>query len=161
MSNFEFVALSLDDTMRLGQAIGSAAEAGDLVYLNGDLGTGKTTLTKGIAAAIGISEHEVTSPTFSLINEHTHGKIPLYHLDIYRLSRPGELIALGFDDYVSAADGIIVVEWATNAKDELPDDALTVTLLRAKGRENQRFISVTSSGPASDRLLTKITKVLQ
>lgn len=139
-------------TRWIGQAIGASANPGDIVWLIGDLGAGKTTFTKGVAAGLGLHEDEITSPSFSLIAEHRHGRIPLYHLDVYRLKSPEELYGLGFDDYLRASDGVIVIEWADLVADALPKDRLIVTL-SAEPEDNRRLVCAQAFGEASERLL--------
>ena len=86
------------ETERIGEAIGRAAEPGTVVALIGDLGTGKTTLTKSIARGLGVTE-TVTSPTFNIIREYKSGRIPLYHFDVYRIGDPDEMFELGYEEY--------------------------------------------------------------
>jgi tRNA threonylcarbamoyladenosine biosynthesis protein TsaE len=102
-------------TRALGARLGNAAAPGDLILLTGPLGSGKTALTQGIGAALGVTE-PVNSPTFTVLKEHHSGRLPLYHFDLYRLDDPEEIWALGFEDYFSGA-GLCVVEWAERAAD--------------------------------------------
>src|SRR5579862_6236567 len=103
---------SAAQTHQIGERLGQCAVAGDIICLSGDLGLGKTTLVQGIGSGIGLAQGAVSSPTFTLVAEHFEGRLPLYHLDVYRLSDPGELYHLGFEDYLSRSDGLIVIEWA-------------------------------------------------
>ena len=100
---------SLEITEKFGEKLGSLLQAGDVICLNGELGAGKTTLTKNIAKGMGIEDY-VTSPTFSIINEY-YGKLNLYHFDTYRLEDVEEVSYLGFDEYFYG-DGVCVIEWA-------------------------------------------------
>jgi tRNA threonylcarbamoyladenosine biosynthesis protein TsaE len=120
--------------------------------MHGDLGAGKTTFTKGIGIGLGLNEADITSPSFSLVAEHRNGKIPIYHLDVYRLNSPNDLYGLGFDDYVRASDGLIVIEWADLVGDVLPKDRLVITI-SAGEHPNERIIHAQEHGPASRRLL--------
>jgi tRNA threonylcarbamoyladenosine biosynthesis protein TsaE len=100
---------------------------GDVICLNGPLGAAKTLLTKGIAAGMGVADtRAVTSPTFTLINEH-RGRLPLYHVDAYRLHDPRDLIDLGIEEYFFG-DGVTIVEWAERVAAILPDSRLDFTL---------------------------------
>lgn len=108
-------------THALGQRLGHAAAPGDLILLTGPLGSGKTALTQGIGAALGVME-PVNSPTFTVLKEHHSGRLPLYHFDLYRLDDPEEMWALGFEDYFSGA-GVCVVEWAERAAEAWQDRA--------------------------------------
>jgi len=116
---------SEEETKQLGRALGEKLGSGDVVCLYGELGAGKTVFVKGIAAALGIAEREIASASFIIIAEHHDGTIPLYHIDLYRIS-PGEVCELGLHDYLSMSSGISVIEWAERAEEELPDMAVQV-----------------------------------
>jgi tRNA threonylcarbamoyladenosine biosynthesis protein TsaE len=161
MDAVELCLSSLEETAQFGHAIGQAACAGDFIYLDGELGAGKTTLTKSIAAAIGVSETSVTSPTFSLIHEYHQGRIPLYHFDLYRLSSSSDLINLGFDDYVAAEDGLIVIEWSNKALDRLPMDALTIKITDLEGAEFRRIVRLVPLGERGHGFLARLKGTLQ
>jgi tRNA threonylcarbamoyladenosine biosynthesis protein TsaE len=105
-----FISHSPEDTFALGQAWAAEAGAGWVIGLSGDLGAGKTQLVKGLAAGLGVSDR-VHSPTFGLINEYRSGRMPLFHLDLYRLNSPDEVIAAGLEEYLLNPAGIAVVEW--------------------------------------------------
>jgi len=106
------VSNSEEETKGIGQRLGQRLRPGDVVCLYGELGSGKTTLIKGIAIALGIDEREVSSASFVIIAEHS-GRVPLYHVDLYRVSPP-EVHDLGLYDYFGG-DGVIVIEWADKA----------------------------------------------
>ena|SRR5579883_1834690 len=144
---------SADATRRLGERLGASAEPGDLVCLVGDLGGGKTTFTQGIGTGLGLPAHAISSPTFTLIAEHRGGRLPLYHLDVYRLSDPSELYHLGFDDYLRQADGLIVIEWADKVAQSLPGDRLQVVFEEAPRDPGRRILKFEAGGPRSERLL--------
>lgn len=103
---------------------------GDTIVLRGDLGSGKTTWTQGLARGLGVTE-DVTSPTFVILSEYTSGRLPLYHMDAYRLERPEEVYDLGFDDLL-CHDGVFVIEWPENIEPLLPDDYLEIILTHVK-----------------------------
>ena len=115
-----------DDTRALGLGIADALEPGDIVALIGDLGTGKTALTKYIAAGLGIRE-EIVSPTFTIVKEYTGGRLTLYHFDVYRLGSGEELMDIGAEEMLDG-DGVCVIEWADIVADVLPADSLIVRL---------------------------------
>lgn len=117
---------SEEDTRRLGLTIADALEPGDIVALVGDLGTGKTALTKYIAEGLGVTE-DVISPTFTIVREYRSGRLPLFHFDVYRLSDGQELLDTGAEDYLEG-DGVSVIEWADIVADVLPADALVVSI---------------------------------
>jgi tRNA threonylcarbamoyladenosine biosynthesis protein TsaE len=108
-------------------------KAGNLVALVGDLGAGKTEFVKGLAAGLD-SPAAVTSPTFTLIHEYRGGRLPLYHMDFYRLNSEVELDEIGFDDYLSQP-GICVVEWANRFPERIPGTAIWVTLSITENNE--------------------------
>lgn len=116
---------SLEITEKFGEKLGSLLQAGDVICLNGELGAGKTTLTKNIAKGMGIEDY-VTSPTFSIINEY-YGKLNLYHFDTYRLEDVEEVSYLGFDEYFYG-DGVCVIEWADRIAAFLPEEYLEINI---------------------------------
>ena len=109
---------SEEETIRHGERLGATLRSGDILALTGDLGAGKTHLTKGIVRGVGC-DAEVSSPTFSLVHEYQGGRLPIFHFDLYRLDDPSELIGIGWEDYLEA-DGVCVVEWADKFPGALP-----------------------------------------
>lgn len=109
-----------EDTKAFGINLGQKARAGQVIALIGDLGTGKTTLTKYIAQGLGITEN-ISSPTFTIVKEYETGRIPLYHFDVYRIGDLDELFNIGAYEYFDG-NGLCVVEWADLVQDELPED---------------------------------------
>ena len=120
-----FTTKSAEESEALGQKIGRALQKGDILAMRGPLAAGKTTLTKGIARSLGIRD-EITSPTFCLISEYA-GKMPLYHMDVYRLDGAEDFINLGTDDMLYG-EGVCVIEWSEKIMSELPDMAITVDI---------------------------------
>src|SRR5215218_8704031 len=112
------LALTRDELVAWGEALGRAAQPPLVVTLAGDLGAGKTTLAQAICRGFGVTE-EVTSPTYALVHEYHGGRAPVYHLDLYRLRDAGELTNLGWDDVVSS-HALVLVEWPERAGDRLP-----------------------------------------
>lgn len=121
----DIVSHSLAQTQRLGARLGELLHSGDLLLLDGDLGTGKTSLTQGIAEGLGVHEL-VSSPTFTLLKEY-EGRLPLYHFDLYRLDDPAEILDLGFEEYFERR-GVCVVEWANKAESLWPSEYLRIRL---------------------------------
>ena len=105
------ISESPEETWRIGEVWGAEARPGWIIALFGDLGSGKTQLVKGVARGLGFGGL-VHSPTFALINEYLGGKLPLYHLDLYRLSGPDDIFRSGLEEFLPSADGVTVVEWA-------------------------------------------------
>ena len=130
---------SEEDTRSLGLEIADALEPGDVVALTGDLGTGKTALTKYIAEGLGVKE-EISSPTFTIIKEYKSGRLPLYHFDVYRLGSGDELLDTGAEELLDG-DGACVIEWADIVADVLPADSLIVSL-NYGGSENERTAEI-------------------
>lgn len=104
------ISNSPEETLALGEAWGREAEPGWVIGLSGELGTGKTQLIKGLARGLGIRA-PVLSPTFVLVHEYPGGRLPLFHLDLYRLGGPEEIIAAGLEEYLSRRDGVVAIEW--------------------------------------------------
>ena len=113
-------------TRALGLKIADAMEPGDVVALIGDLGTGKTALTRYIAEGLGISG-AISSPTFTIVKAYRSGRLPLYHFDVYRLGSGEELLDIGAEEMLEG-DGACVIEWADIVADVLPEDALAIRL---------------------------------
>ncbi|TLD71916.1 tRNA (adenosine(37)-N6)-threonylcarbamoyltransferase complex ATPase subunit type 1 TsaE [Phragmitibacter flavus] len=110
---------SVEETVAWGESLAGSLVAGEVVALVGNLGAGKTHAVKGIVAGMG-SKAQVSSPTFTLVHEYDDGRLPVFHFDFYRLDQPGEVIGIGWDDYLDAG-GVVVVEWADRFADLLPE----------------------------------------
>jgi tRNA threonylcarbamoyladenosine biosynthesis protein TsaE len=128
---------SEEETAAAGEQLASRLSAGDVILLYGELGAGKTAFVRGLARGLGASETEVSSPTFTLIQEYA-GRLPLYHVDLYRLE-PKEVDDLGLEELVSG-DGVVAIEWAERW-DGRPDDAIEVRL--ADAGDERRTIAIT------------------
>ena len=131
---------TLDELNTWGIELGRRLNVGDIVALEGELGAGKTTLAQAICRGVGITE-DVTSPTFSLVNQYETGRATVYHLDLYRLSGPADLTNLGWDDIVNS-EAIMLVEWPDRAGERLPDSALHVRLEYVPGDDARRRLSL-------------------
>ena len=119
---------SPEETQTIGQQIGETLKTGDVVALIGDLGAGKTCLTKGIARGAGVASNEVVnSPSYTLINEYA-GEMPIYHIDLYRLEHHGEIVDLGLEEYLEGT-GICVIEWADRMTNLLPANHIQITMM--------------------------------
>lgn len=144
---------NLEETEQFAQKIGQVAQPGDVLILSGDLGAGKTTLTKGIALGLGITQM-IKSPTYTIIREYIEGRLPLYHMDIYRVTEgAGDL---GLEEYFEG-DGLSVVEWGTLLEDELPADYVELTLSQVPADENVREVTLTAHGEQGAAFLARMT----
>lgn len=142
-------------TQRLAQRIGRVLGAGDVVLLDGTLGAGKTCFAQGLARGLGVGkEVRVTSPTFALINEYT-GRVPLFHMDLYRLGEEGELDEIGFAEYL-VRGGVAVIEWAERFPARMPSDALRVRLT-SEGATARRIELSTTNEALQRRLAAALT----
>lgn len=126
METFEFLSSSPAATQSLGKKIGERLAAGSILALSGELGCGKTWLTRGICEGLGVPLRQVSSPTFVLVNEYK-GRLPVYHMDLYRLGSIDDGFEIGIMDYFNRAEsGIMVIEWAEKMISLLPADILSV-----------------------------------
>lgn len=133
----EFTTESPEETVAKGAQFVSTLQAGDVVCLQGELGAGKTHFVKGMARGLGISENEVSSPTFTLINEY-YGDIMLYHFDCYRMESSEEALEIGAEEYFYG-DGISVIEWPERIDRFIPSDAIWITI-ESPDRNTRKFV---------------------
>ena len=141
----KLVLKSAEETENFGILLGRLLVPGSIVLLSGELGTGKTTLTKGIAKGLGLTV-PVTSPTFTIVQEYEGGRLPLYHIDTYRLGDPAELLEIGIEEYLNSA-GVTVIEWPEIIFDFLPGEYLEVFLSRGESVTGDvRFLSMQGTG---------------
>jgi len=131
---------SSDETIELGRRLGSILQANDVIALTGRLGAGKTTLIQGIADGLGVKDY-VTSPTFIIINEY-QGRLPFYHIDLYRMDDIAQIEDLGIEEYFNH-DGVCVIEWAEKIGSLMPKKAETIEIKVVS--ENEREICVSSA----------------
>ena len=140
----EFIVDKVEQTMELGRQLGALAQAGDIICLIGDLGTGKTHMTKGIAEGLMVEDY-ITSPTFTIVNEYV-GRVKLHHFDVYRVNDPDEIAAIGFDEYIFS-DAVSIIEWANYIEELIPSEHIRINIskLPAIG-ENCRKIVINGNG---------------
>ncbi|ACA43598.1 tRNA (adenosine(37)-N6)-threonylcarbamoyltransferase complex ATPase subunit type 1 TsaE [Clostridium botulinum] len=144
----EFIVDSINKTIDIGNFIGRHCNSGDILCLNGDLGAGKTHLSKGIAKGLNIKDN-ITSPTFNIVNEYD-GRLKLYHFDVYRVNDPDEIEAIGFDEYIFG-EGISIIEWSDYIEDLIPNEHMDIRInkIPEKG-ENYRKITINYYGNRYD-----------
>ena len=159
MASFMCVQTSSPEaTQAVGRALGGMLRAGDVVLLSGSLGAGKTCLTQGVAWGLGVREH-ARSPTFVLANEYA-GRLPVFHLDLYRIEGADEALDMGLDEYLNG-DAVTIIEWAEKAQDAMPREHLLVEL-KHRDLGTQRALRFTARGrryrTVLDRLLAVLTR---
>jgi tRNA threonylcarbamoyladenosine biosynthesis protein TsaE len=135
----EYTTASPEETEALGQRLGELAVPGMVIAYTGDLGAGKTAFTRGLAKGLGIRER-VTSPTFTIVDEHLNGRLPLFHFDLYRLDCVDDLYDIGWEEY-PARGGVCAVEWSERAEELWDEDTVRVDIRTGQG-EQQRHITI-------------------
>jgi len=140
---FPVTTETVEETYALGARLATLLDAGAVIALYGDLGTGKTHLVKGIAEGLGLPRSTVRSPTFTILHTYDEGRRPLHHFDAYRVQTPDEFVELGFEEYVHG-DGITCIEWADRIEGLLPPDTLRLRLAHV-GPQQRR---ITRAAPA-------------
>jgi tRNA threonylcarbamoyladenosine biosynthesis protein TsaE len=136
----EFLTKSADETIALGKKVGAKLKPGDILAFYGDLGSGKTTMIKGICIGLGVKEQDIVkSPSFIMINEY-QGKFPIYHIDLYRTKNLEEILSIGFDDYLYG-EGVCLIEWAEKAEGQLPENIIKIELEAVSQTEREIKIS--------------------
>lgn len=154
---FEFISRNAEQTRRLGARLGAHLQAGDVIALIGDLGSGKTVFAQGIGAGWGVTD-PLLSPTFVLIRRHTRpgNRVHLYHIDLYRLETPEAIATLGLEDLLGQDHAICVIEWADRAPALLPEERLWVTLHHID--EQRRSLVFRAAGARHRALLDTFRK---
>lgn len=151
MINFEHISHSEKDTMNFAKSFASKMKSGDIIVLNGDLGSGKTKFTEGFLEFFGL-ENEISSPTFTIVNEYNAKDINIFHFDVYRLSSSDEFYAIGGEDYFSS--GICIIEWGNIIKDALPKDYIEISFSKSDIDENHRVLDIHTYGQKYDYLFS-------
>ena len=158
MARLQITTCSPSETEQLGAAIGSLLQPGFFLALRGDLGGGKTCLTRGVVSSLAPQANNlVASPTYAIMNSYP-GSIPVYHFDFYRLAGDDDISELGFEEFFYG-DGVCVVEWSERLADLLPADVLT--LLFEYASDERRLITISSSGQKSDNVIEQLKEKLQ
>jgi tRNA threonylcarbamoyladenosine biosynthesis protein TsaE len=155
IASYEFLSGSPAATLALGRRLGERLEPGSVIALVGELGCGKTLFTRGICDGLGVPLRQVNSPTFVLVNEY-RGRLPVFHLDLYRLEGAGDGIELGWADYLARAQsGVMIIEWAEKVLTLLPEDLLRVDFEVISAR--QRRLRFTATGGKYEKILGEMT----
>jgi tRNA threonylcarbamoyladenosine biosynthesis protein TsaE len=152
----ETLLYSPDDTRRFAWTVAPLLRRGDVVALVGPLGAGKTLFVEALFSALGVRDY-VRSPSFTLVNEYS-ARIPLYHMDLYRLESPDDLEDIGFEEYFYG-DGIVAVEWADRAISSLPREHILIELQLVPGDEAARVVRVGGPSARADEFVTEVKRV--
>lgn len=150
MVNYIFNSKSENDTLSFAKKFASKLNKKDVIVLSGDLGSGKTKFTEGILSFFGL-ENEISSPTFTIVNEYSKDDIKIYHFDVYRLEDSSEFYEIGGDEYYE--NGICIIEWGEIIEDALPNDYIKIDFSRSLDDENSRTLNIQSIGSKYDTLV--------
>ena len=153
MKYVKLISHNEKETLDFGKTLASFLKKGDIVVLTGDLGSGKTKLTEGILTYYGL-EDEISSPTFTIVNEYVKDNAKIFHFDVYRLEDSSEFYAIGGEEYFE--NGICIIEWGELIQDALPKDYIHIQFERNDADENIRILNITSYGEKYDELLNKL-----
>lgn len=152
VKSYHYSTNDAEETMQIAEELATCVTLGSVITLEGDLGAGKTTFTKGFAKGLGI-KRAVSSPTFTIIKEYL-GNLPLYHMDAYRLEYSEEDI--GFEEYFEA-EGVSIIEWASFISDFLPEERLEITIKKVS--ETERVLQITAKGTSYEDILEQLAGV--
>lgn len=152
MINYSFKSNSSKDTMNFAKKLASKLKNGDIIVLTGELGAGKTKFTEGFLSYFGLQD-EISSPTFTIVNEYKKDGTNIYHFDVYRLESSDEFYAIGGEEYFSS--GICIIEWGEMIKDTLPKDYIQITFSKDDLDENVRVLNVQTFNDKFDYLNLK------
>ena len=147
MINFEYISRSSDETMNFAQNLASKLGIGDVIVLNGDLGSGKTKFTEGILKYFGL-DNEISSPTFTIVNEYNSENFNIYHFDVYRFADSSEFYAIGGEDYFS--QGICIIEWGEIISDALPNEYIQIDFEKFEENDEYRLFKIHTVGNKYD-----------
>ena len=150
MENYIYNSKSENDTKKLAIKMASMLKKGDLIVLCGELGSGKTKFTEGFLTYFGL-ENEISSPTFTIVNEYKKDDINIYHFDVYRLEDSSEFYAIGGDEYFE--NGICLIEWGELIEDALPNEYIKIDFSRDDSNENERILNIQSIGKKYDNII--------
>lgn len=157
MINYIFNSKCEKDTLNFANKLASKLNTSDVLVLSGDLGSGKTKFTEGILSFFKL-ENEISSPTFTIVNEYASNNINIYHFDVYRLEDSSEFYEIGGDEYFDK--GICIIEWGEIIEDALPNDYIKIEFSRDINIENGRILNIKSIGKKYDKLVSQLPSIL-
>lgn len=149
----EFKINNAKETKDLGILLGKGLKGKEVIAMTGDLGAGKTTMTKSIAKGLEIKDH-ITSPTFTIVNEY-EGRVKLYHFDVYRIGDIEEMYDLGFEEYIYS-DAVSIIEWANLIEEILPEDKININITSLD--EEKRIVTLSGEGEKFESLVRELKK---
>lgn len=147
----KIISNNLKDTENIGKIISRNLQSGTVLCLDGDLGAGKTAITQFIAREFGVKDY-ITSPTFNIIKEYL-GRLPFYHMDVYRIESEDDMYDLGYDEYIYS-EGVCVIEWSENIKGILPSDRVNINIDRID--DNRRMLNISGSGEVFENITEEL-----
>ena len=153
MNKLKITTNNEKETLALGKKLASFLKKGDTIVLTGDLSSGKTKLTEGILSFFNLSD-DISSPTFTIVNEYNSNDINIYHFDVYRLIDSSEFYAIGGDEYFEK--GISIIEWGEIIQDALPTDYIHIVFSKDSMNDDMRILNITAYGKKYDSLLDKL-----
>lgn len=153
MENYIYNSKSENDTKKLAIKMASMLKKGDLIVLCGELGSGKTKFTEGFLTYFGL-ENEISSPTFTIVNEYKKDDINIYHFDVYRLEDSSEFYEIGGDEYFE--NGICLIEWGELIEDALPNEYIKIDFSRDDSNENERILNIQSIGNKYNNIIDSL-----
>lgn len=150
MKTYKFTSHSENETMDFAFNLASKLHIGDIIVLSGDLGSGKTKFTEGFLKYFNLN-NEISSPTFTIVNEYKNKDVNIYHFDVYRLTDSDEFYAIGGEEYFSS--GICIIEWGELIQDVLPNDYIQISFSKDSFDENIRFLDIHTFGNKYDEII--------
>ena len=150
---YKFISKSENDTIEFANNLANQLKNGDIIVLSGDLGSGKTKFTQGILKHFDL-ENEISSPTFTIVNEYHKDKTNIYHFDVYRLTDSDECYAIGGDEYLN--NGICIIEWGEIIEDILPNDYIKISFSKDSENENYRILELVGNGVNSNHIIENL-----